>query len=260
MRVAYDGSRFFGWQRQDGFLSVQEALEDALESVTGERVTVHGAGRTDTGVHAVGQVASFHIDTRLGDDRLRHALNAALPESARVRRLETCPDDFHPRFHARSKRYLYLTCTTRFRPPFGHEHAHWMPYPLDAGAMRRAAAAMVGRHDFRAFASSGSKRKTTVRRLIGVRLVLRRERAAFLFHGEGFLYNMVRILSGTLLDIGRGRLPVSCVEHALATGERDSVGPTAPAAGLYLLAIRYPEPVFRGPDGGPHGIPGAFQL
>lgn len=259
MQVAYDGSRFFGWQRQDGFPSVQEALEDAIEAATGERVSVHGAGRTDTGVHALRQVASFHVDTRLDDDRLRHALNAGLPEGAQVRRLETCRDDFHPRFDARSKRYLYLTLTTRFRPPFAQDLAHWVPHALDAAAMRRAARQLVGRHDFRAFSSSGSPRASTVRRLLDVRLVLRRERVAFVFHGEGFLYNMARILSGTLLDIGRGRLAEEHVGRALAEGRRDLVGPTAPAAGLYLLAIRYAEPAFRGPDAGPYGVPGAFQ-
>lgn len=259
IQVAYDGSRFFGWQRQEGFPTVQEALEEAVLASTGERVTVHGAGRTDTGVHALRQVASFHLDTRLADPRLRQALNANLPLTARVRRLETCRDDFHPRFDARSKRYLYLTFTTRSRPPFGHEYAHWMPYALDRDAMRRAARAMVGEHDFRAFAGTGSPRHSTVRRLLDVRLVLRRERVAFVFHGRGFLYNMARILAGTLLDVGRGRLEPDCVTRALADGDRRWVGPTAPAAGLYLLAVRYPEPVFAGPDPGPHGATGVFQ-
>lgn len=258
IQVAYDGSRFFGWQRQDGFPTVQEALEEAVLVSTGERVSVHGAGRTDTGVHALAQVASFHLDTRLDDDRLRHALNANLPPAARVRRLETCRDDFHPRFEARSKRYLYLTLTTRFRPPFGHEYAHWTPHALDREAMRRAARAMVGEHDFRAFSSTGSPRHSSVRRLLDVRLVLRRERIAFVFHGQGFLYNMARILAGTLLDVGRGRLDVDCVPRALAGGDRRWVGATAPAAGLYLLAVRYGEPVFAGPDRGPHGVPGVF--
>ncbi len=259
LQVAYDGSRFFGWQRQDGFPTVQEALEEAVLAATGERVTVHGASRTDTGVHALGQVASFHVDTRLDDERLHHALNANLPPAARVRRLETCRDDFHPRFEARSKRYLYVTFTTRFRPPFAHEYAHWTPYALDREAMRRAARAMVGEHDFRAFSSSGSRRRSSVRRLLDVRLVLRRERVAFVFHGRGFLYNMARILAGTLLDVGRGRLEESCVPRALAEGDRRWVGPTAPAAGLYLLAVRYAEPVFPGPARSARGGPGVFR-
>lgn len=258
IQVAYDGSRFFGWQRQEGFLSVQEALEEALADLVGERVVVHGAGRTDTGVHALRQVASFHVDTALDDDRLRHALNAHLAPGAVVRRLETCRPDFHAQYDARGKRYLYLTLTTRFRPPFGEQQAHWVPQTLDLGAMRRAAAHLVGRHDFRALATSGSERRTTVRTLSAVRLVPRRERFAVVVQGDGFLYNMVRTLVGTLLEVGRGKLDPDEVREILASRDRRRAGPTAPAAGLYLLAVRYAEPCFAGPDLGPHGAPGLF--
>lgn len=239
LEVAYDGSRFFGWQRQDGFHSVQEELEDAVLAVTGTRVTIHGAGRTDTGVHAVRQVASFHVETSLTDERLHHALNAHLDPAVRVRRLETCEDGFHPRFDARGKRYLYLSWTTRFRPPWPREYAHWVPYALDLGAVREAAAAMVGRHDFRAFQSSGSPRRSTVRTVRDLRVLARGERLAFVIEGDGFLYNMVRTIAGTLLDIGRGRLEPGCVARAFDSGAREELGPTAPAAGLYLLAVLY---------------------
>ena len=138
IQVAYDGSRFFGWQRQDGFDSVQESLEDAIESLIGERATVHGSGRTDTGVHALAQVASFHVDTPLDDERLLFALNAHLVEGVSIGRLETCPDDFHAQHAATGKRYLYRVVTSRVRPPFGREHAHWVREPLDLAAMRRA--------------------------------------------------------------------------------------------------------------------------
>ncbi len=208
-------------------------------AVTGTRVTVHGAGRTDTGVHALRQVASFHVESRLDDDRLRHALNATLDAGVRVRRLETCPDEFHPRFDARGKRYLYLTWTTRFRPPWPREYAHWVPHALDLAALREAAAAIVGCHDFRAFQSTGSPRSSTVRTVRALRVLARTERLAFVIEGDGFLYNMVRTIAGTLLDVGRGRLDPGCVARALESGERDELGPTAPAAGLYLLAVLY---------------------
>lgn len=258
MRIAYDGSLFYGWQRQDGFASVQEALEDAIAALVGERVSVQGAGRTDTGVHALRQVANVHLETRLADERLRHALNAHLREGVVVDRLETCRDDFHARFDARLKRYGYVVRTTRFRPPFGRQYSHWVPQALDLRAMRAAAADLVGQHDFRAFASTGSERKSTRRRVSAARWIARRERLWFLIQADGFLYNMVRTIAGTLIDVGRGRLDPGCVRRALASGDRNDLGPTAPPQGLYLLSVRYAEPTFSGPDRGPSGVPGAF--
>ena len=258
-RIAYDGSKFFGWQRQAGFESVQEALETALESLLGTHAVVHGAGRTDTGVHALGQVAHFHLASELDDDRLRHALNAHLPEGVVVRRLETCADDFHARFHARGKRYAYRVATCRFRPPFGRAYTHWVRDPLDLAAMRRAARELVGRRDFASFASAGSPRVDTVRTVRDVRLCARREWFALVVEGDGFLYNMVRTIAGTLLDVGRGKLQVDDVPRILAARDRRAAAATAPPEGLYLLSVLYDEPVFRGRDRGPRGVPGLFQ-
>lgn len=258
-KIAYDGSRFHGWQRQDGFTSVQQVLEDALLELCGSRITVYGAGRTDTGVHALGQVANFHLSTRLSDDRLRHALNAHLPEGVVLSRVETCSHEFHARFSARGKRYAYMTRTTRFRPPFGRDLAHWVNHPLDHAAMRRAANDLVGRHDFVAFSSTGSERKSTLRTIHSVHFLRRRESLAVVLQGDGFLYNMVRIIAGTLLDIGRGKLSCDVIARALVRRERAELGATAPASGLYLVSVLYPERVFVGPDAGPRGNPGLFQ-
>jgi tRNA pseudouridine38-40 synthase len=256
--VAYDGSRFYGWQRQDGFESVQGALEDGLAALLDTVISVQGAGRTDTGVHAMRQVAHFHVDTKLPDDRLRHALNAHLPEGVVVRRLETCRDDFHARFHATGKRYLYLTATTRFRPPYGRAFCNWVPWTLDRAAMAAAARVLEGEHDFAAFGNAGSVRRTTVRTVHHVRLVARRERFAIVVQGNGFLYNMVRTIAGTLIDVGKGRLSVADVQAALVSLDRERAGPTAPAQGLYLVRVFYGEPTFRGPDLGTTGAPGFF--
>lgn len=255
--VAYDGSRFFGWQRQDGFPSVQQALEEALLSLTGETVTVHGAGRTDTGVHALAQVAHFHVETRLSDERMCLALNAHLPEGVAVQRVETCRDDFHARFDARSKRYLYLTVTTRVRPPIGRAYCHWTCYPLDGAAMRTAARALVGEHDFRAFGNTGSPRASTVRKIQALHFIQRRDRLAFFVQGNGFLYNMVRTIAGTLIDVGRGRLDPGVVERALSDGRRENLGATAPAAGLYLVSVQYGEALFSAGNGRGSGRGGA---
>jgi len=244
--VAYDGARFYGWQRQDGFDSVQQSLEEAVLAATGQRATVHGAGRTDTGVHALGQVANLHLDTRLDDDRLRHATNAHLPAGIVVREAETCGDDFHARFSAISKRYAYQVVTSRFAPAFGATHAHWLAWPLDVPRMRREACVLVGCHDFAAFGNTGSPRVTTVRTVQHLRLIARRERFFFVIQGDGFLYNMVRTIAGTLIDVGRGRLAEGACARALASRERDDAGMTAPAAGLHLVSVQYPEPTFAG--------------
>ena len=257
--IAYDGSRFFGWQRQAGLESVQEGLEEGLEALVGDRVVVHGSGRTDAGVHALGQVASFHIDTRIQDEKLLFALNHHIPEGVVLLDLETCADDFHAQYSARGKRYLYLIRSTRFPPPFGRQYCLWTRKTLDLDAMRQAARCMVGQHDFSAMASAGSPRKTNVRHVQAIHLVARRDGLALLVQGNGFLYNMVRTMVGTLLEVGQGKRAASSIPELLASRDRAQAGPTAAAAGLYLRSVLYPEPVFtrRGRSAG-RARPGVF--
>jgi tRNA pseudouridine38-40 synthase len=183
-----------------------------------------------------------------------------LPASVVVKRLETCPAEFHARFSAVSKRYAYLTATTRFPPPHGRAFVHWTPSALDFGRMRRGADALLGRHDFASFSSTGSPRASTVREVQRIHFVLRRDRFAFVVQADGFLYNMVRTIAGTLLDIGRGRIEVEAVARALAGAPRSTLGPTAPPGGLYLLSVRYPERVFVGCERAAHGTPGVFSI
>jgi tRNA pseudouridine38-40 synthase len=247
--VAYDGARFFGWQRQAGFVSVQESLEDGLLAVLGERIVVHGSGRTDTGVHALRQVANFHVDTRLDDDRLCNALNAHLPEGVVVRALETCADEFHARFSARGKRYAYCIARTRFASPFVAGRAWWVREPLDVARMRAAAARLLGTHDFSAFESSGSPRSSSVRTLRRARWLVRRESLVLILEADGFLYNMARSIAGTLADAGRGKLSPDDVSAVLASRDRRRAGATAPAHGLYLLRVLFAEPCFSGREG-----------
>lgn len=244
VRLSYDGSRFFGWQRQEGFESVQQALEEALEALTGVHVAVHGAGRTDTGVHALAQAANFHVETRLGDERLLFALNAHLPEGVVVHELETCADDFHALRDATGKHYAYLVATSRFRPAIAPGFCHWVPGRPDVSAMRRAARYLVGEHDFSSFASAGSPRRSNVRLIHGLHVLRRREGLAVVVRGNGFLYNMVRAIAGTLLEVGRGKLVPEALPDILAARRRDRAGPTAPAHGLYLVRVLYPQAVW----------------
>lgn len=257
--LAYDGSRFFGWQRQEGFPSVQAAVEDALLSLLGERIVVHGAGRTDAGVHALGQVASFHVSTRLADARLLFALNAHLCEGVVARALETCADAFHAQKSARGKRYAYLVRSETFALPFARAHWHWVSDPLDLPAMRAAARHFVGRHDFGALASAGSPRRSSVRTIRSLHLVARRRMLALVVEGDGFLYNMVRTLAGTLLEVGRGKRAPDGIPELLAGRDRREAGATAPPEGLYLLRVLYPEATFLRAPRGPRGRPGCFQ-
>ncbi len=257
--LAYDGSRFFGWQRQEGFPSAQGALEEALLALCGERVVVLGAGRTDTGVHALGQVANFHLETRLSDERLLFALNAHVPEGLAVRALETCDDAFHAQKSARGKRYVYLVRTETFPLPFARAHWHWVTDPLDLQAMRAAARHFVGRHDFGALASAGSPRRSNVRQIRALHLCARRSTFALAVEGDGFLYNMVRTLAGTLLEVGSGKRAPESIPELLASRDRKRAGPTAPPQGLYLARVLYREPCFTHRPRGPRGRPGFFQ-
>ena len=241
--VAYDGSHFFGWQRQDGFESVQGAIEEALLCVTGEHITVRGSGRTDTGVHALGQVAHFHIDTQLDDNRLWHALNAHLARGAVVRALKTAMPDFHAQKSAVGKRYGYVIETGRFQSPFTRSRVCFVRRELDVAAMRRAAVHFVGEQDFSAMASAGSPRASNVRRIFGLHVVPRKTGVALVVSGNGFLYNMVRAIAGTMILVGSGRLEPDAVAGILASRERGNAGPTAAAGGLYMLSVRYGEPL-----------------
>lgn len=270
--VSYNGLCFHGWQRQDGFMSVQQALEEGAAALLDECIVVQGAGRTDAGVHGLRQVAHTQVETNLDDVTLRHAWNAHLGEGLVIRRIETCRPDFHSRFDAVGKRYLYRVQTARFRPPIGEGYAHWLRAPLDLGVMREAAAQLVGKHDFAAFGNTRryvnyrgrtpeeqQATRSTVRTITGLRIRAQRGGLGIFVAGDGFLYNMVRTIAGTLLEVGRGQMDAGCTGRALASKNRQDAGPTAPAGGLYLLRVLYHEPIFQGPDPGPNGVPGAFS-
>jgi tRNA pseudouridine38-40 synthase len=242
LTLSYDGTDFVGWQRQAQGVSIQGLLEDALAVLEGAPVTVFGAGRTDAGVHALGQVASVALTRSIDAATLRRAVNASLPASLRV--LDACevPDGFHARFSATSKSYRYRIWNAEVLSPFECRFVWHIPSPsLDAEAMGEAAARLKGRHDFSAFQAAGADTRTTERELFKSSVSLGDAAGLITLEltGSGFLRHMVRSLAGTLVEIGRRRHPATWIDEVLASKSRASAGPTAPAAGLFLVRVGY---------------------
>jgi tRNA pseudouridine38-40 synthase len=244
LTVQYDGTDYVGWQRQAEGASIQGLLEEALSRIDGTRVTVHGAGRTDAGVHAMGQVASARMASTLDADTLRRALNAVLPPDVRVTNVEDAAGDFHARFSARGKIYEYRFVNAPFVSPFLHRYAWHIIPPLDVEAMREASGALLGRHDFAAFQAAGSDVGSSVRTIRRIEWeagggpdVPLRLRIV----GDDFLRHMVRTIAGTLVEVGLRRWPAGCTGEILGSRDRGRAGPTAPARGLFLARVVYDE-------------------
>ncbi|MCR4706831.1 MAG: tRNA pseudouridine(38-40) synthase TruA [Clostridiales bacterium] len=239
LTIEFDGTDYAGWQRQENALTVQQVLEETLFRLTGENCRITGSSRTDAGVHALGLVCHFDSATRIPAEKVAFALNALLPPDVRVRESGYAPHGFHARYSACGKVYRYSIANGRHAPAVGRQYCWHVPVPLDEGRMREAAALVIGTHDFSAFAASGSVLRDT-RRTIFCCEVRRRETDLFLtVLGDGFLYNMVRILAGTLAEIGMNKREPSAITEAFRTGNRLALGVTAPARGLTLLSALY---------------------
>lgn len=242
LTVQYDGTDYVGWQRQPNGTSIQAVIEDALAPIEGGPVAVHGAGRTDAGVHALGQVASVTMASSIDTPTLTRALNAVLPEDVRILSAEDVDASFHARFSAVAKTYEYRIINAPFVSAFLHRYAWHIVQPLALDAMREAAAPLVGAHDFSAFQGAGSAVESTDRIVDRIEwedgggydlpIVMR-------ITGNGFLRHMVRNIVGTLVEVGTGRWPAPCVGDILASGDRTLAGPTAPARGLFLVRVDY---------------------
>jgi tRNA pseudouridine38-40 synthase len=244
LTLAYDGTDFVGWQRQASGRSVQALLEEALSPIEGASVAVIGAGRTDAGVHALGQVASVSLTRTIGARELRRALNATLPPDVRVLAAETAPEGFNARYAAHSKSYRYHIICDETISPFDRQFAWHVPAPLDVSAMRRAAHCLRGRHDFSAFQSAGSSVASAVREIMLSQLSAEpvSETALKIVYdvtADGFLRHMIRASVGTLVEIGAGRLKPDAIDEILASRDRQRAGPTAPARGLFLTGVYY---------------------
>lgn len=241
LTIAYDGTGFAGWQRQvrgrTELRTIQGELTRVLRAILRERVTVIGSGRTDAGVHALAQVAHVRTRSALSCAKALGSVNALLPPDIAVLQLEEAAPGFHAQFHAVSKRYRYRMFIGPVVPPFIRPYVLHVRAPLNIARMRREAATLIGRHDFKGLVRASGRNGSTVRRILDVRFMRRGQELVLEVEGSGFLYMMVRSIAGTLLDVGRGRLPEGTMKKLLSAGRRELAGTTAPARGLCLVRV-----------------------
>jgi len=240
MTLAYDGTAYHGWQVQPGSDTVQGRLEAALGRMAGTGVSVTAAGRTDAGVHALGQVAHTRLERAIPVEGILRGLNSMLPEDIRVLAVVEADEDFHARYWARDRTYRYHLDRAAVPLPFRCRYALHYPYALDREVLEAGARLLVGEHDFSGFRAASCEAKTTVRRLRVSRFFERETELVYEVAANGFLHHMVRNLVGTLLELGRGKRGLASIEALLATGDRTAAGPTAPAKGLHLVGVDYP--------------------
>lgn len=248
LTIEYDGTVYSGWQRQYNGLAVQQVVEEALGRACHESITVTGASRTDAGVHALGQACHFDTASSIPPEKYPFVLNTMLPRDVRVHTGREVPPDFHARFMTCGKTYTYRIINSRHGSALKRNtHAH-VPVPLDEAAMARAAEALTGKHDFAAFQASGGTAKTTVRTIREARLLRQGDELVLTLRGDAFLYNMVRIIAGTLMEIGLHKRGEDAFLRAYDTLDRLSLGVTAPPHGLELTQVHYPEAAFLLPE------------
>jgi tRNA pseudouridine38-40 synthase len=237
--LAYDGTDYVGWQRQASGVSIQGLLEDAVSAIEEGAVTVTGAGRTDAGVHALGQVAAFSLTRPIAADAVVRALNVRLPDAVRVLAAEEAHADFHPQFAARSKTYRYRIWNGDVVSPFEYRYVWHLPGALDVVAMDAAARMLEGRHDFAAFQSVGSDPAHSERTVSASLVSENSTVVTYEVNGDGFLRHMVRAIVGTLVEIGRGGRRPESIRDVIASRDRAAAGRTAPSAGLFLVRVDY---------------------
>jgi tRNA pseudouridine38-40 synthase len=239
LTLCYDGTDFHGWQRQPGRRTVQHTLEEAIERLTGARPTAAASGRTDAGVHALGQVVHFFTASRHSAEVFLKGLNALLPLEVRVLAVQDVPQSFHATLDAKSKRYLYEIDNAPVASPFLLRYSWHVFNKLDTESMSRAASALLGRHDFRSFETDWPNRTSSVRTVFDLVVARNEHQVSIEVEADGFLYNMVRAIAGTLVLVGSGKRPESWVGEVLRAESRIVAGPTAPPQGLFLVQVRY---------------------
>lgn len=243
MTVAYDGTNYRGWQVQPNGITIEEILNEKLSELLGEDIVVTGASRTDSGVHSLGNVAVFDTNTRMPADKISFALNQRLPEDIVVQGSCEVPLDWHPRYQQSRKTYEYRILNRTFRMPARRLDTYFYHHPLDIGKMQQAADFLVGEHDFKSFCAVGAQVKSTVRTIYACDVSKADDIISIRVTGNGFLYNMVRIIAGTLIRVGGGEMEPEQIPEILLALDRSAAGPTAPAHGLTMIGIEYMEEV-----------------
>lgn len=239
LTVAYDGTNYCGWQIQPNAITIEEVLTKEIKKLLKEDIKLIGASRTDSGVHALGNVAIFDTDTKIPAEKLAYALNQGLPPDIRIQGSTQVADDFHPRYCNSTKTYEYKILNSKFPNPIFRLYTYFYHYDLDIGLMREAASYLVGKHDFKSFCTVNEQVKDTIREITDIQIEKEGDLITIRVKGHGFLYNMVRIISGTLINVGNGKLAPSEIPCILEGKNRALAGPTAPASGLTLIGIEY---------------------
>ncbi|MDF2821842.1 MAG: tRNA pseudouridine(38-40) synthase TruA [Clostridiales bacterium] len=237
--IAYDGTNYSGWQRQNNAITVEEVVTKAVKSVFQKEIEVVGASRTDAGVHAYGQVATISIESELSTEKIIGAINAYMPEDIRIHEIEEVPEDFHPRFAAKMKTYEYTIVNNTYLMPQKRLYAHFMRRKLDVVLMQAGANHLIGEHDFKSFCSIKTSSNSTVRTIYDINVKKVDDTIIIQVTGNAFLYNMIRIIAGTLIEVGYGRLVPDDVKFILEQCDRQKARKTAPAKGLTLMKIEY---------------------
>lgn len=237
--VAYDGTNYYGWQRQSGFMTVQQRLEEALSALYKKEIIVRGSSRTDTGVHCMGQGALYRVEQNIPIDRLPYAVNAFLPNDIVVNAAYIVGDDFHPQYSVIDKTYEYKIQNADFRDPTLNNYTDFIHYRLDIEKMQQACRYFIGEHDFKAFCASGSDAKTTIRTIYELSVKKEGRMISIRVRGNGFLYNMVRIIAGTLVYVGLGKIAPDEIKDIILSRDRARAGKTLVPNGLTLLEVNY---------------------
>lgn len=237
--IEYDGTRYCGWQRQKNGVSIQETIEKAIEKVTGEKIEIIGSSRTDAGVHAKGQVANFLTSSTVPPEKICYAINSFLPDDIVILSSQEVPLDFHSRYSSKGKKYSYTILNRKIPSALLKNYSAHIPYELNIEDMIRASKYFLGEHDFSAFKSTGSSVKGNVRTIKRLELIKDEDIIKMFIEANGFLYNMVRIIAGTLIEVGKGRIKPDDIPFILDSRDRKKAGPTAPAQGLCLEKVYY---------------------